>query len=118
MFFNARIYFKIIDRLNLSMIILILFFSFISLNSQRKWTMFYSSMIDIRNKNNSIIDHISKTEQYFLKEIEHQHNIKKANPEDLIYLIKTKDKERKNFLSFVIKEISKGFDDGKYQKGY
>ena len=79
--------------------------------------MFYSSMIELRNKNNNIIDYISKTEQYFLNEIEHQRNIKKTNPDDLIYLIKTKEKE-KNFLSLVFKEMSKGFDDGKYQRGY
>ena len=115
---NARIYCKIIDRLNISIIILILFLSFISLSSQRKWTILYSSMLDIRNKNNNIIDYISKTEQYFLNEIEHQHNIKKTNPDDLIYLMKTKEKERINFLSLVVKETSKGFNDGRYQRGY
>ena len=118
MFINARIYCKIIDRLNISIIILILFLSFISLNSQRKWTMFYSSMIEIRNRNNNIIDYISKTEQYFLNEMEHQKNIKNTNPEDLIYLQRTKEKEKNNFLFFVAKEIIKGFNDGNYQRGY
>ena len=118
MLINARIYCKIIDRLNISAIIMILFLSFISLNNQRKWTMFYSSMIEIRNKNNNIIDYISKTEQYFLNEIDQQHNIKKTNPNDLIYLIKTKEKEKINFLSLVVKEMSKGFYDGIYQRGY
>ena len=80
--------------------------------------MFYSGMIEIRNKNNNIIDYISKTEQYFLNEIDQQHNLKKTNPDDLIYLIKTKEKEKTNFLSLVFKEIIKGFDDGKYQRGY
>jgi len=80
--------------------------------------MFYSSMIDIRNKNNNIIDYISKTEEYFLSEIKYQHNIKKTNPDDLIYLIKTKEKESINFISFVIKEIREGFEDGRYQRGY
>ena len=80
--------------------------------------MFYSSMVEIRNKNNNIIDYISKTEQYFLNEIEHQHNIKKTNPDDLIYLMKTKEKERINFLSLVVKELTKGFENGRYQKGY
>ena len=118
MFINARIHCKIIDRLNISIIILILFLSFISLSSQRKWTILYSSMLDIRNKNNNIIDYISKTEQYLLNEIEHQNNIKKTNPDDLIYLTKTKEKKRINFLSFVAKEMIKGFDDGRYQRGY
>ena len=118
MFINASIYCKIIDRLNIPIIILILFLSFISLNSQRKWTIFYSSMIEIRNKNNNIIDYISKTEQYLLNEIEHQNHIKKTNPDDLIYLTKTKEKKRINSLSLVAKEMFKGFDDGKYQRGY
>ena len=118
MFINSRIYCKIIDRLNISIIILILFLSFISLSSQRKWTILYSSMVDIRNKNNNIIDYISKTEQYFLNEIDRQQNIKKTNPDDLIYLIKTREKEKINFLSLVVKEIRKGFDDGRYQRGY
>ena len=118
MFINAKIYCKIIDLLNISIIALILFLSFISLNTQRKWTMFYSSMIELRDKNNNIIDYISKTEQYFLNEIDHQHNIKKTNPDDLIYLLKIKRKERINFISSVFKEITRGFDDGRYQKGY
>ena len=118
MFTNARIYCKKIDRLNISIIILILFLSFISLSSQRKWTILYSSMVDIRNKNNNIIDYISKTEQYFLSEIDYHHNIKKANPDDLIYLLKIKENEKTNFLSLVVKEIGRGFNDGKYQRGY
>ena len=118
MFINTRIYYKLIDRLNISIIFLILFLSFISLSSQRDWTKFYSSMIEIRNKNNNIIDYISKTEQYFLNEIEHQENIKNTNPEDLIYLQRTKEKEKINFLSLLVKEINKGFYDGKYQRGY
>ena len=80
--------------------------------------MFYSSMIEIKNKNNNIIDYISKTEQYFLNEIDHKENIKKANPDDLIYLLKITEKERINFLSTVLKEMTRGFDDGSYQKGY
>ena len=80
--------------------------------------MFYSSIIELRNKNNNIVDYISKTEQYFLNEIDHKDTIKKTNPDDLIYLPKTKEKERINFLSFALKEINRGFDDGKYQTGY
>ena len=80
--------------------------------------MFFSSMTELRNKNNNIIDYISKTEQYFLNEIDHKDNIKKTNPDDLIYLLKTKEKERINFLSSIFKEIARGFKDGRYQTGY
>tara|TARA_Y100001978_G_scaffold181157_1_gene177141 strand:- start:427 stop:654 length:228 start_codon:yes stop_codon:yes gene_type:complete len=75
-------------------------------------------MIEVRSKNNNIIDYISKTEEYYLNEIEHKDNIKRTKPDDLIYLFKTKEKEKKNFLSLVVKEITRGFDDAKYQKGY
>ncbi len=80
--------------------------------------MYYSSMIELRDKNNNIIDYISKTEQYFLNEIDQKDDIKRANPDDLIYLLKTKEKEKIKFLSTAFKEIIKGFDDGRYQKGY
>ena len=115
---NPSGYLKIIDRLNISIIILILFLSFISLNNQRKWTIFYSSMLEIRNKNNNVFDYISNTEQYFLNEIENQTNIKNTNPDDLIYLIKTKEKEGINFFSKAVIDMSKGFHNGKYQRGY
>ena len=118
MLIKPRIYFKMIDVLNISIIVMILFLSFISFNNQRKWTMFYSSMIELRKKNNNITDYISKTEQYFLNEIEHQNNIKKTNPDDLIYFVKTKDKERTNLLYLTFREMSKGFEDGRYQIGY
>ena len=118
MYIKVRIISKIINHLNISIIILILFLSFISLNTQRKWTIFYSSMIELRDKNNNIIDYISRTEQYFLNEIDHKDNIKKTNPDDLIYLIKTKEKEKTNFLFLFVQEISQGFDDGRFQIGY
>ena len=118
MLIKTRIFCKLIDGLNISIISLIFFLSFISLNTQSNWTMFYSSMIEIRNKNNNINDYISKTEQYFLNEIMNQDEIKNANPDDLIYLLKTKEKERSNSLSLVLEEMTKGFNDGKYQHGY
>ena len=80
--------------------------------------MFYSSMIEIKNKNNNIIDYISKTEQYFLSELEYQHNIKKTNPDDLIYLVKTIDKEKTNFFLILVNEMRKGFEDGSFKRGY
>ncbi len=116
--YSLKIFNKMIDFLNFLFIILIFIFSFISLNRQREWTKFYSNMVDLRNKNNNLIDYISKTEEYFLKEIELKDNLKKASPADLIYLVKTKNLEEPNFLFNSLKEISNGFNDGKYQKGY
>ena len=118
MFIKWRIFCKIIDSLNMSIISLIILLSFVSLKSQSQWTNLYSSILEIRNKNNNIIDHISKTEQYFLNEMEYRNNIKNTNPDDLIYLEKTKEKERINFISLVVNEITRGFQNGTYQRGY
>ena len=115
---NLKILNKFIDGLNLTLIVMIFTISFFSFRTQREWTNSYSNMIDLRNKNNNLIDYISKTEEYFLKEIELKDYLKKANPDDLIYLVKTKKQEKTNFLFTALKEISIGFNDGEYQKGY
>ncbi len=115
---SLRLSHKIIDSINLSIILLIFIFSFVSYKSQRDWTKFYSNMIDMRNKNNNITDFISKTEEYFLKEIELKENIKNTNPDDLIYLTRTKNQNKRNFILFALKEVKKGLKDGIYQTGY
>ena len=115
---SLRLSHKIIDSINLSIILLIFIFSFLSYKSQRDWTKFYSNMIDMRNKNNNITDFISKTEEYFLKEIELKENIKNTNPDDLIYLTRTKNQNKRNFILFALKEVKKGLKDGIYQTGY
>ena len=67
--------------------------------------------------NNNLIDYISKTEEFYISELESLKTYKKTKPKDLIYLDKIiKNKEsffKKNFRSFI-----QGFTDSKYQKGY
>tara|TARA_Y100001933_G_C18835851_1_gene495421 strand:+ start:189 stop:632 length:444 start_codon:yes stop_codon:yes gene_type:complete len=109
---------KLINYLNILFILLIFVLYTIALNSQRKWTDFYSSMVFLRNNNNNIIDYIAKTEQYLLKEYELKDNIKSANPDDLIYLSKTKNKDNSNLVFSSLKKISNGLNDGIYQRGY
>ncbi len=109
---------KIIDVMNIGLVFFIFIFSFILLTSQIKWTESYSYMTYLRNINNNIIGYISKTEEYYLKEIELKENIISAKPEDLIYLVKTKNLNKVNPIVSGIKEIMNGFNDSKYQRGY
>ena len=104
--------------MNIGLVFFIFIFSFILLTSQIKWTESYSYMTYLRNINNNIIGYISKTEEYYLKEIELKENIISAKPEDLIYLVKTKNLNKVNPIVSGIKEIMNGFNDSKYQRGY
>ena len=60
--FNLVLIHKIFNSINISLLILIVIFSFISLNSQRKWTTIYNNLAKTRSNNNNLIDYISKTE--------------------------------------------------------
>jgi len=67
--------------------------------------------------NNNLIEYISKTEEFYIGELESLNNYRKTKPKDLIYLEKTEEKKesffKKNFRSFI-----KGFNDSQYQRGY
>ena len=118
--FNLRFIHKIFDSVNLSLLILILILSYLSFNSQRKWTSIYKNLIKTRANNNNLIDYISKTEEFYISEIESLNTFKKATPKDLIYLDKqiTKTKNKRNNLNKKIKFIKDGLKDSKFQKGY
>jgi len=112
---NLKISHKIIDYFNLSLFGLIIIYSFIAFNSQREWTELYSALIKTRLINNELNGYISKTEEYFLNEVEIKDDFKKATSKDLIYLKKIIKKENNKFsiLNFV-----EGIRDGHYQRGY
>ena len=118
--FNLRFIHKIFDSVNLSLLILILILSYLSFNSQRKWTSIYKNLIKTRANNNNLIDYISKTEESYINEIESLNTFKKATPKDLIYLDKqiTNNKNKRNNLNKNIKFIKDGLKDSKFQKGY
>ena len=116
--FNLKFIHRIFDSLNISLLILIFILSFISFNSQRKWTSIYKNLIKTRANNNNLIDYVSKTEEFYINEIESLNNFKKATPKDLIYLDKQISKNEKNILNKKIKFIKDGLKDSKYQKGY
>ncbi len=116
--FNLKFFHKIFDSINSSLIILIFILSFISFNSQRKWTNIYRDIAKTRLHNNNLIDYISKTEQFYINEIESLNIFKKTTPRDLIYLHKQIPKQKKNKFLKIIKYIQDGLKDSKYQRGY
>ena len=116
--FNLKFIHRIFDSLNISLLILIFILSFLSFNSQREWTSIYKNLLKTRANNNNLIDYISKTEEFYINEIESLNIFKKATPKDLIYLDKQITQNKNNYLNKKIKFIKDGLKDSKYQKGY
>ena len=116
-FFNFIFIQRIFDTINFSLLVLILIFSFVSLKSQREWTNAYGMITRIREKNNNLIDLISKTEEFYIDELESLDTFRKATPEDLIYLEK-KEKNNLNIFSQKMIKIIEGLRDSKYNIGY
>ena len=112
---TLKIYHKIFDYLNLSLICLISIYSFIAFKSQREWTNIYSSMMKVRVINNNLNGYISKTEEYFINEVEMKDQFKKATSKDLIYLRKPSEIFNRKFL---FSDFLDGLQDSKYQRGY
>ena len=117
-FFNLKFIHRIFDSVNISLLILIFILSFLSFNSQRKWTSIYKNLTKTRANNKNLIDYISKTEEFYINEIESLNTFKKATPKDLIYLDKQITQNKNNYLNKKIKFIKDGLKDSKYQKGY
>ena len=116
--FDLKFIHKIFNSINISLLTLIFILSFLSFNSQRKWTSFYKSLAKTRLNNNNLIDYISKTEEFYIDEIESLNTFKKTTPRDLIYLDKQINKKKKNKLIKNIKYIQAGLKDSKYLRGY
>ena len=117
-FINLKLIHKIFDSINISLLILVFILSFLSFNSQRKWTNIYSNLAKLRSNNNNLIDYISQTEEFYISEIETLDTLKKTTPKDLIYLDKQiKNKKKNNFIK-KIKYIQDGLKDSKFQRGY
>ena len=116
--FNLKLIHRLFDSVNISLLILIVILSFLSLNSQSKWTSIYKDLAKTRSNNNNLIDYISKTEQIYINEIETLNNLKKTTPKDLIYLDNQIKKHKKNNFNKKIKYIKDGIEDSKYERGY
>ena len=114
---NIKLIHQIFDTINISLLVLIFILFFLSLDSQRKWSNTYKVLSKTKAINNNIIDYISKTEEFYISELETLNTYRKTKPKDLIYLDRTSEKKessfKKNFRSFI-----KGISDSQYQRGY
>ena len=114
---NIQFIHQIFNTINISLLVLISTLFFLSLDSQRKWSNTYKSLSKTKAMNINLIDYISKTEQFYISELESLNTYRKTKPKDLRYLDKIAEKKesffKKNLRSFI-----KGFIDSKYQRGY
>ena len=116
--FNLKFIHRIFDSVNISLLILICILSFLSFDSQRKWTRMYKNLAKTREKNNNLIDYISRTEESYINKFDSFNTFKKTTPRDLIYLDKQITNQKKNNLNKQIKYFHDGLNDSKYQRGY
>ena len=114
---NIKLIHQIFDTINISLLVQILILFSLSLDSQRKWSNAYKSISKTKLINNNLIEYISKTEEFYINELESLNNYKKTKPKDLIYLEKIKEK-KESLLDEKFKIFIKGVMDSRYQKGY
>ena len=115
---NLKIFHRIFDSFNISLLILIFILTFLSFTSQRKWTNIYKNLVKTRSNNNNLIDYLSKTEEFYINEIDSLNTLKTTTPKDLIYLDKKITNQKKNNLNKQKKHFQDGLKDSKYQRGY
>ena len=115
--FNIQLIHQIFNTINISLLVLIFTLFFLSLDSQRKWSNTYKTLLKTKSINNNLIEYIFKTEEFYIGELESYNTFRKTKPKDLIYLGRAEEKKesffKKNFRSFI-----KGFNDSQYQRGY
>ena len=117
-FLNLKLVHKIFDSINFSLLFLIFILSFLSFNSQRKWTNIYRDLAYTKAANDNLIDYISKTEEFYINKLESLNTFKKTTPKDLIYLAEEIPKEKENYFFKKIKFIKYGLMDSIFQRGY
>ena len=114
---NLHLIHQILNTINISLLVLIFTLFFLSLSSQREWSNIYKNLSLTKLMNNNLIDYISKTEEFYIGELESLNIYKKTKPKDLIYLEKINENKesffKKNFRNFIA-----GFGDSKYNRGY
>ena len=114
---NIQLLHQIFNTINISLLVLIFTLFFVSFDSQIKWSSTYKTLSKTKAINNNLIDYISKTEEFYISELESLNTYKKTKPKDLIYLDKIVEKKesvfKKNFSTLI-----QGFSDSKYQRGY
>ena len=114
---NIKLLHQIIDTINISFLVLIFILFFLSFDSQRKWSNTYKTLSKTRSMNNNLIEYISKTEEFYISELDSLKTYRKTKPEDLIYLNKILEKND-SFYKKSFRSLIEGFNDSKYQIGY
>ena len=114
---NIKLIHQIFDTINISLLVLIFSLFFLSFDSQRKWLKTYKTLSKTKAINNNLIDYISKTEEFYISELDSLNTYRKTKPKDLIYLDKFQEKKesffKKNFRIFI-----SGLSHSRYQIGY
>jgi len=114
---NIQLVHQIFNTINISLLVLIFILFFLSLDSQRKWSNTYKTLSKTKVMNNNLIEYISKTEEFYIGELESLNTYRKTKPKDLIYIERTAGKKEsffmENFRSFI-----RGYNDSEYQRGY
>ena len=114
---NTRLIHKIFDTINISLLIFIFILFFLSFDSQRKWSNTYKTLSKTKVLNNNLIDYISKTEEFYISELESLNTYRKTKPNDLIYLDKIPEK-KESLLKKNLRVLIEGLSNSKYQRGY
>ena len=114
---NIRLIHKIFDTVNISILALIFILFFLSFDSQRKWSNTYKTLSKTKVINNNLIDYISKTEEFYISELESLNTYRKTKPNDLIYLDKIPEKKESLFKKN-LEVLIEGLSNSRYQRGY
>ena len=114
---NIELIHQIFNTINISFLCLIFILFFLSLDSQRKWSNTYKSLSKIKAMNNNLIDYVSKTEEFYIGELESLNTYRKTKPKDLIYIDRTSE-QKESFFKKNFRSLIKGISDSKYQRGY
>ena len=114
---NIQLIHKIFDSINISLLVLIFTLFFLSFDSQRKWSNTYKTLSKTKAINANLIDYISKTEEFYINELESLNTYRKTKPKDLIYLNRIEVKKESLFKKY-FKNFIEGFNDSNYQRGY
>ena len=114
---NIKLVHQIFDTINISLLVLIFTLFFLSFDSQRKWSNTYKTLSKTKAMNNNLIEYISKTEEFYIGELESLNTYRKTKPKDLIYLEKTSEKKESLFKKN-LKSLIEGLNDSRYQMGY
>ena len=114
---NFKLVNQIIDTSNISLIVLIFILFFLSFDSQRKWSYLYNTLSQTRLINNNLIDYISKTEEFYISQLESLNIYRKTKPKDLIYIDRVVEK-KESFFDKNFRILMQGVSDSKYLRGY